>query len=168
ARESAALALAARELARLVLEARAEADFGEHLGRARARFARVRAPDEQRHGDILDRGELRQQVMELVDEAERGVSHPAALHFAHRAERLALDHDAARGRRIEAAEQVEQRRLARARTPDDGDALARPHLETYALQHRHRRGTLVGLLQVLAGDDGRIFAVTHIAALPPG
>ena len=46
------------------------------IAAAAARASRRRhAPDQQRHRDVLDRGELRQQVMELVDEAERAVAH---------------------------------------------------------------------------------------------
>ena len=98
AREGAALALAARELARLVLEARAEADLLQDLRRAAARLVAVHPADEERHRHVLHRGELGQEVMELVDEAERAVAHPPALGLAHRAEGLALDrHRARRG-----------------------------------------------------------------------
>ena len=43
--------------------------------------------------------------------------------------------NAAARRRFEPEQQAEQRRLARAGGPDDGDALARPHVEVDALQH---------------------------------
>src|SRR4051812_20203586 len=70
AREGAALALAARELARLVLETMAEADFFQDLLRPLERKLFIHAPYEKRHRDVLDRGELAEQVMELIDEAE--------------------------------------------------------------------------------------------------
>src|SRR5688572_12723187 len=81
----------------LVPEARAQAHFGEDLRRLRSRLVGRHAPDQEWHRHVLDRGELRQQVVELVDEAERAVAHAAALDLAHLAERLALDEDAARG-----------------------------------------------------------------------
>src|SRR5512145_2342925 len=163
AREGAALALAARELAGLVLEARAEADFGEDLLGARARRGLIHPADVERHGDVLDRGELRQEVVELVDETQGGVSYAPALGLAHRAERLAPHEDAAAGGRVEAAEHVQQRRFSGARAPDDGDALARAHVQVHAAQDVDRSRALVGLAQALARDD----YVIHSAALPP-
>ncbi len=39
---------------------------------------RRHAPDHERHRDVLHRAELRQQMVELVDEAERAIAHLAA------------------------------------------------------------------------------------------
>ena len=140
AREGAALALAARELARLVLEARAEADLLQDLRRAAARLVAVHPADEERHRHVLHRGELGKEVVELVDEAERAVAHPPALGLAHRAEGLALDRHRARRGRIQAAEDVQQRRFAGAGAPHDGNALAGMYVEVHAVQDLHRRG----------------------------
>ena len=84
AREGAALALAAGELARLVLEALAEADLAPGLSRPLL-SASLRPMRRMNSGiaTFSTRGELRQQVVELVDEAERRVAHPAALGLAH-------------------------------------------------------------------------------------
>ena len=60
-----------------------------------------------------------------------------------------------RARRVEPAEQVQQRRLARARAPHDRDALAGVDLEVDAEQHRHRLRPLVGLRQVLCRKQQR-------------
>ena len=49
---------------------------------ALARFNRRHASDQERHGHVLQRGELHQQMMELVDEAERFVAQPAARRLA--------------------------------------------------------------------------------------
>src|SRR5207237_9386160 len=86
ARERAALTLAAGELARQVLDARAEAHFLERALRASEGLAPLGAPDEERHRHVLERAELRQQVVELVDEAERRVARRAALRLAPLAE----------------------------------------------------------------------------------
>ena len=78
-------------------------------------------------------------MMELVDEAQRAVAHAAALRLGQRRERRALDEHLAGGRRVEPAEQVQQRALARARRADDRDALAARNVEIDAQQHRHVR-----------------------------
>jgi hypothetical protein len=65
-------------------------------------------------------------MVELVDEAEALVAQPAALGVADLGQITALECDAAGGRRIEAAEQVQERALARTAGADDGDSLAGP------------------------------------------
>ena len=79
ARDRGALPLAARQLRRPVREPRAEPDAFERSARPLPRFSRRHAPHEQRHRHVLERGELGQQMMELVDEAERAVAQLAAL-----------------------------------------------------------------------------------------
>ena len=164
ARERDALALAAGKLAGHVVVAVREPDALEHRARLRLRIGRRHAADRERHRDVLDRGELRQQVVELVDEAERPVAHAAALGLVERRERASFDRDVARGRIVEAADEVQQRALARARRADDRHALAVAHVEVDAVQHddvlRTRR---VGLLQATARND---WHVTHIATPP--
>src|SRR3954464_9328803 len=66
-----------------MIETMAKPDLAEHALGARQRVGLLQAPDEERHGDILGGAELGQQVMELVDEAERGVACLRALCFAH-------------------------------------------------------------------------------------
>jgi hypothetical protein len=146
-----------------VLEALAEADFLEHAGGPAVRLAAVHAADDERHGDVLERRELRQQMVELIDEAERRVAHATALGLGHPAERASPHRDRAGTGRVQAAEQVQQGRLARARAPDDHDALTRPDLQVDPRQHAHRRRAEIGLLQAGAGQHG----VTHSAAPRP-
>ena len=87
-------------------------------------LGRGHAPDRERHRDVLQRGELRQQVVELVDEAERAVAHARRVPSPSARRSRALDADLARRRRVEPAQQVQQRALAGARGADDRDALA--------------------------------------------
>jgi hypothetical protein len=55
------------------------------MAAAAARAAGLRlAADQQRHGHVVERGKFGQQVMELVDEAERAVAQRAARRFAER------------------------------------------------------------------------------------
>ena len=53
-----------------VLEPLAQSHALEQLARRALRFLRRRAAHEQRHGHVLDRRELGQQMMKLVDEPE--------------------------------------------------------------------------------------------------
>src|SRR6267143_5858470 len=161
AREGAALALAAGELARLVLEARSQADFRQELLCLLERKLLVHSADEKRHADVFRRGELHQQVMELVDEAEGAVAHLAALGLAQGEQRPALDQHRARARRVEPAQKMQQRRLARAGAPHDRDPLARIDVEVDAEEHRDRGGSLISLLQVTTGK----YRLTHTAGL---
>ena len=125
-----------------------------------ARLGHRQAADAQRHRDVVERAELRQQVVELVDEAEVAVAPLALLGRAHRREVAPAQHHAALGRRLEAAEQVQQRALARARRADDRERLAGPHAEVDALQHLHvepRRAAALdeALVQPGRGDHRR-------------
>jgi len=70
ARHGDALALAAGEFAGTVRQAMAEADALQYGGCFGQCFLAIHAADQQRHGDIFQRGKLGQQVMELVDEAQ--------------------------------------------------------------------------------------------------
>ena len=60
-------------------------------------FRDRRAADQQRHADVLQGGELRQQVVELVDEAQRAVAQQPAGRLVQRREFLAGEPDAAGG-----------------------------------------------------------------------
>src|SRR2546430_8549028 len=99
--------------------------------------------------------------MELVDEAEGAVAHLAALGLAQGEERPAPDQHRARARRVEAAQKVQQRRLARAGAAHDRDPLARLDVEIDAEEDRDRGRALIGLLQVSAGKN----CLTHTAGL---
>ena len=62
---------------------------------------------------------------------------PAKRAVAARAEFGAVEHDAPPARRLDAQHQLGQRRLARARFANDGDALARRHREVDAVERPH-------------------------------
>ena len=118
-----------------MLEPLAEAHALEQAARLGGRLRRRGAAHEQRHRDVLERRELRQQMVELVDEAERAIAQPAAVRVAQRAHRLADDAHLAGRRLIETADELQQRRLARARRADDRDAIALRDGELDAAQH---------------------------------
>jgi hypothetical protein len=68
-----ALHLAARQLGRLVVHAVAEADALEELGRRARGVPSGDSAEEQRHLDVLECADLREQVEVLEDEADAAV-----------------------------------------------------------------------------------------------
>ena len=73
--------------------------------------------------DVLADGQVVEQVEELEDEADVRAAEPRRAVSLSRSTRTPVDHDLARRRPVEAADQVEQRRLAAARRAHDrGDA----------------------------------------------
>ena len=133
-----ALLLAAGEHARHVRQPLAEADAAQQLVGARACVRERHARDAHRHLRVLDRVELRQQMMELEDEADAVVPERDDLGVAQPRQVSAVDRDRPLIDAIEAAEQVQQRALADARRADDGGHLAGVHLEIEIAKHRER------------------------------
>jgi hypothetical protein len=116
-----ALLLAARELRRVMVRAVGEVDVFEELPPAFARPADAR--DLQRREDVFERRHRRDEMERLEDEAELAAAQGGQSVLAHRGDLLAVDEDAAGGRRVEPGDEAEQRGLARARGADDGDEL---------------------------------------------
>src|SRR5712692_2690747 len=171
-----ALLLAARELARPMAQAIAEPDLGQRRARQLPRLLRGLSEEERRDHRVLERAHLAEQVVELEDEADLlpPVTHKVRL--AAREEVLALPEDAARGRPVEGAEQVEERGLADAGGADEGDHLAGPDREACAAQDADDLGTrAVFLVELLAREERRRArravppggGATHSAARPP-
>ena len=162
-----ALALTARELVRLVVHAA----FEIHL--RRAAFAPLdalvgrHAGVDQRQFHIVQRGGARQQVERLENEADFLVADARQLVVGHRADQVAVDVVLALGRRIQAADQVHQRRLARAGRAHDGDILAALDLD---VDTGDRVDLLVAhdvrLPQIVRADDDSL-ALELLAALLP-
>ncbi len=113
--EADALALAAREHVRVAPGEGGKADAGKPAPRLLLRFGRGRAGDLQPDGDVLQRRLPREQRLGLEEIAGLAVQ-PG--------ERLAIDADAAGGGDEQAGGGVEERGLAAAGRPDDGDELA--------------------------------------------
>src|SRR3954451_25373400 len=148
-----------------MIETMAKPDLAEHALGARGRVGPLQAPDEERHGDILRGAELGQQVMELEDEGERACARLRALCFAHLADRAALHEYLSGGGPIEAAQEMQERRLSRSGAPHDGDTLAAMDFEIAPEQHRHRLRSLVGFRQAMAAEHR--LALIHSAVLRP-
>ena len=108
------------------VEPLAEPERAEQRSRpARARLAAVGAADELRQHDILDRVEIGQQMVELVDEAERVAAHAVRPSSSSVGRLLAGDLDRAAEAALEQADRLQHGRFARARGPEQRDDLAR-------------------------------------------
>src|SRR6266849_4212365 len=171
-----ACGLVAEEDARLIGEG---ADDGDALllaaGEARravalalgalARRAARDAGDHLRQHDVLERREFRQEMMELVDEAEILAADRGALAIRHAAALLARDQHLAAIRPLEQAGDVQEGGFAGAGGPDQGDDLAGAQGERGAAHDLER---LAGL--AIGPDDAAQLErrrLTHSEALPP-
>ena len=118
ARDRDALALSARELIGELVALVAEAELAEQLDATLGR-RRVGAVQRELQADVLDRGEERQQVVGLEDEPELVAAQARALALGQARDLVPADRHAAGGRRLEPADQAEQRRLPAAARPGD-------------------------------------------------
>src|SRR5215203_1524512 len=118
-----ALLLAAGELRRTVGAAVIEPDGGDQL--VDPGPVRLAAGDRERQDKVLLRGQDRQKVEELEDEAELVAAQLGQLAVVEAGDVDAVELDHPRGRLVEAGEDVHQGRLARPRgTHDRGEAVA--------------------------------------------
>ncbi|ELZ29211.1 putative hydrolase [Halosimplex carlsbadense 2-9-1] len=148
-----ALALAARQLRGAVVEAVAEADPREQVRGALAALAAVDALEDQRQRDVLDGGQPRHEVERLEDEADRPAAGPRALGVGQRRDVLAVDPDDSPGGRVEPADEVQERALARPAGAHDGRVRARGERQRDVRERLDGHGALVGLRHVREVDD---------------
>jgi hypothetical protein len=147
-----------------VLGAAAEADTLQQLLRARA-GARIGAPRDQRgKHHVLERRQRRQQVEELEDEAHALAAQPGQLVVREAVVALPVQRDAAAGRGLERADDVQQGALAGARGAHDRDELPALDAEVDAVQGAHLgRALPVDLRQLRRADD----RLSHTCSLRP-
>ena len=159
-----ALPLAARQLARLVPQAAGEPDPRQQPP-GLLQGLRGRDPREaQRQRRVLLRGELRQQVVLLVDEAQVPVAQRRQRPVRQPVDAPPGQLHRARVRAVEAGQQVQQGALAAAGHADHGRALAGGELEVEAAQHLDpQRARAEGLGEPRAAQH----RLTHSAAPPP-
>ena len=123
-RDRDALLLAAGELARQVTGAVGEPDLGEQRLRALAQLVALDPGRREPELDVLERRQRRDQVELLEDEAEGAQPQLCEIVVAQLREVAALEEDAAAGRPVERAQQLQQRRLARSARALERDELA--------------------------------------------
>src|SRR3989442_1551512 len=147
-----ALLLAARELVGEVARPLQEADRFECRHRPLAALLAVAGVDE-RHLDVVHGARARNQVIGLKDEADLSIANPGQLVVTERRDVVAIEDVAAGGWLIEAADQVHQAALARARRPHDGDELALRDVERNPFEGGYLHLTSeVDLCDALEGD----------------
>src|SRR6476646_9070700 len=111
-----------------------EAKLGQKLLRPRTRRIPVAASNELGKNDILPRTELRQQVVELVDKAERLAPEASPSLIVHRRSFLAAELNGAFEAAFEKADRLQQGRLARARRAEQRYDFSGHDLEIDAAQ----------------------------------
>ena len=147
------LLLAAGHLGRQMVGAGRQAEGFQHLGRPVERVGIAR--DLQRHRRVLERGQVREQVERLEDEADvlRAELRESLLVEAREVD--PGDADAPGGGRIESGEKAEQRGLAASRRAADGHHRLRLHDEVEPLQDGQRAVPAPdGLLEADGLDHG--------------
>ena len=131
-----ALAFAARELARAVFEAGAEADaIEEFAGAVRGAGAEGAVFGcECGHKDVFEDGALGQKVVPLKDEADLAVAEVSEGKVIEGGEVLAVEADGAAGWAVEGADDVEECAFAGTGRADDGEGIAGSEVEVYAVK----------------------------------
>src|SRR5688572_13032141 len=129
-----ALALSAGEFRGSMGRTIPEADVVERLGGAAPAFRPAHAAIGQRHLDVGERGEARQQRERLKYEADFPVTRARELPFGHLGHELPVQPVTPAIRGIEASQQVHQGRLASPGRPDDRNVLVAAHDQVDALQ----------------------------------
>jgi hypothetical protein len=162
-----ALLLAAGELGGPMRETVGDADRRDELVEP---LAVGLAPGQgERKEDVLLRVEDRHQVEALEDEAELVAPHPRQLAVLEAGELRPVDRDGARGRTVEARQEMHQGRLARTRRSHDGGESAGREVDRDIVEGVHRRVALAeGTAQVEGRDDegdrGHFASVPHDSA----
>ena len=123
----------------------------QHFTRPCVNFSRFVFANQQRHRHVFQRGEIRQQMVELINKAELLITQ---LRFRRRRQfthRLTAKNDIAGGRGIQPAQQVQQRTFAGAGAADNRHHFAFAHAEADIVQHVGLHGTfLIAFAQFVA------------------
>src|SRR5262249_47134209 len=150
------LPLSSGELGGQVPGATAEPDALESGERTVAALAPADAAVAERQADVLGRGEARQQVEALEDEADLLAAEPREPVGRDRVDRSAAEAVLARRRLQQAAEDLHESRLPRARRAHDREQLACSDAEVDAAERLDvHAAARVGLADTRELDHGR-------------
>src|SRR2546422_2369841 len=152
-RDGHALALAARQLVRLVLHPVPEPHALQRPRRLRATRLRPEPRVDERQLHVVQGGRAGEQVERLEDEADLLVADPGQLIVGQIGDLLPVEPVLAAGRRVEAADQVHERRLPRARRSHHRHVLIAPDLDADATQRPHDLRPHVVLARELVRKD---------------
>lgn len=118
-----------------MIEAVREAHLIEQLLRAMLYVGLV-GPHHRRYQDVFEHGALGQQAMILKHKADFFVAERRGVLVGKCVRIAAIELDFARSRRLQRAQDVEQRALSGAGRADDGDRVARLEGKRHAAQNR--------------------------------
>ncbi len=107
------LLLPARQLGRTMIATMADAHIFQQLAGTLFCLLAGEPRNQLRHHDVFERGEFRQEMVELVDEADRATADRGALIFGQGSAGGATNGDLARIGMLQQARDVQQRRFAR-------------------------------------------------------
>src|SRR5581483_78528 len=159
------LLLTAGEMRRQVMRALAQAN-------ARQRFERFlligHAVEVLREHDVLQRGQVGDQMELLEDEANLFGAHARQVRGAEGSKILSVQPDLARGGPIQTADQVDQRGFSRAGRAHDGDPLAGLDGERDAVERANGGAVAVSLRGINLARSLQAEDFTPPAAWPPG
>jgi len=139
----------------------------EHAKQLLGPFARrpwVDAMHQLRQHDILDRVELRQEMMELVDEAQEVAAEARAAIVVEVGSLFTAQPDRPFEASFEQTDRLEKRRFSRARRAEERNDLARRNRQVYAAQDIDRDRALREAALEIASDENRL---THSEAPGP-
>jgi hypothetical protein len=146
------LAFAAGKLRGQMVRPGGETDLSEQLVGAGLRLGHRNPGDAGGQRDVLQRGQLGHQLVVLEDEADPAAQGGAGTDGT---ETGGEHRDLAGVGQVKPAEDLQQRRLARARGTADGDRLPGKHGERDALEHGERTGGgREGLGEAAGAEDG--------------
>jgi len=130
-----ALLLAARQGVHGTVKTVAETDFREHCSTALPSLCPADAVELERESDILLDIQRGKQIEELIDETDACAAKQSALRLAQRRDIAAVDFNRAAVRPIDAADEIQESRLARAAASDDRDSLAAGYVRVGLIEH---------------------------------
>src|SRR5262245_15713149 len=131
----------------------AEPDAFESNVSASAALSRRHAAVQQRGGDVVARRQAVDEVELLEDEADPSGQQCRPPTTAERGDVVPVDVNIPGRGPVERADDVEKRRLSRARWADDADQLAALHMEVDPVECSDRRRAGVRLDDVVERDD---------------
>ena len=140
-----------------MIESVGEADLGEQV---RGRRCRPGGPSEvEGEFDVLHRGEKRDQVACLQDDADAGAAKPGETGVVEPAEVVPVEHDSARLGASETGDDAEEGGLPTSRWPDQTRRRTASDLEACAAQHpRFDAALVIGLDDIDDSQQGRTIA----------
>jgi hypothetical protein len=140
-----------------VLDAVGEPDHGKRGVNALGALLAVQFGEQQRQFDVLRRGQHRHQIIELEDEADIGGAPGGEFALGETIDALVGHRNLAGVGAIDAAEQIEQRGLARTGRPHDRDEIAAGDRKVEMIEDRDRFLALGETLGYAGKANHRLF-----------